>query len=72
VSINEVKDRDIGGVCGTEFHEAGKEVSYAQMELILQSRRIKLILTTKSVLVNRINIYCINRRFNMLGYLVPS
>jgi len=42
-------------------------VSYAQIDLKLQCRRKKLILTTKPALVNRMIVVCINGRFNMLG-----
>jgi len=46
---------------------AGKPVSYAQTGLKFQSRRKKLILTTKPVLVTQMGIVCVNGRFNMLG-----
>ena len=42
-------------------------MSYAQIDLKLQPRRKKLLLTTKPALVNRMIIVCINGRFNMLG-----
>jgi hypothetical protein len=45
----------------------GIPVSYAQIGLRLQSRRKKLILTTKPALVIQMNIVCVNGRFNMLG-----
>ena len=46
---------------------SGKPVSYAQTGLKFQSRRKKLILTTKPVLVTQMGIVCVNGRFNMLG-----
>jgi hypothetical protein len=42
-------------------------VCYAQIGLKLQSRRKKLILTTKPALVIQMDIVCVNGRFNMLG-----
>jgi hypothetical protein len=42
-------------------------VSYAQIDLKLQCRRKKLILTTKPALVNRMIVVCINGRFKILG-----
>jgi len=46
---------------------ASQQVSYAQIDLKLQPRRKKLILTTKPALVNRMIIVCVNWRLNMLG-----
>jgi hypothetical protein len=40
-------------------------VSYAQIGLKLQSRRKKLILTTKPALFIQMDIVCVNGRFNM-------
>jgi len=45
----------------------GIAVSYAQTGLKLQSRRKKLVLTTKPTLVIRMSIVCASGRFNMLG-----
>ena len=50
-----------------KIQPAGKAVSYAQTGLKLQSRRKKLILTTKPALVIQMDIVCVNGRFNMLG-----